>query len=327
MLSSATIVIKGLTPRIEDAKSHEPLLSCDALDNTTIGVVNDAKALDGLDTIGGKRFLVAPKNVDLGNSGFVVSTQHDFKRLRYCDRATLEKTTREILQSNPTLVDELDERFQLTQSEKELRADKDTLSRYTQIHILLAEHAKFSYTKMQEYKDEDVAGKMARYQHEDISPIALIGDNNTVVATVRSLKMTDGFAYLSDETIMQSLGDKITDENNRRVFLLAYLMNKACQALPKDQTEFLIIAAGERENIYERVGFIPFPENHPKYAAFVKLGKPEQQLNAAKEELNKSAKEKLAAIKKSQVRVFTLFATAAAGIAAVVATRIFSRRA
>ena len=111
---------------------------------------------------------------------------------------------------------------------------------------------------------------MSRFKSEYIRPIVML-ENDKIVGIVRALLMGNGFVYLSDEVVNQDIvplerfsGDlEEKQAYNRELFLLAYLMNKACKLGLADQTHLFIIAAKGREAIYDQAGYKKFPLASP----------------------------------------------------------------
>jgi hypothetical protein len=283
-------------------------LPLDPMDNTLAGVLNkyelqelgeDAepvlKVLSELlqEHIGAKEFIVLPAGANL--PGFVPAQDAAFKRLRHANRADLEKKTASILEQYSVLTAELNESYEcltgMSAIEKGLQHDKPN----EEIHGFLLGHANFTVGKTNEYKDEDIQGKKARFNNSKVVPLALLNSSHRLCGVIRALSMGNRFAYLSDETVNQEIisaekfpGSTIDEQKkNRNIFLLAYLLNKTCAAL-QDQDHLLMIAASEREDIYAAVGMQTFPIQSNDYVVTMKLIlKPGLALTAIKEKLIK----------------------------------------
>lgn len=243
-----------------------------------------------LENLGAKEFIMVSENISL--PAFTEPQDSGFARMRQSGRAALMDKTAAILNRYPNLIAEMDERFHLITDVKSLLADTNISERYGAIHDILDNSARFSEGKHDEYKLEDLQGKMARVNNKYVSPFFLMDKANNIAGMVRSLSMKNHFAYLSDEVVNQEnlsyeqFPGVNTEEQkkNREVFLLAYLMNRACQAL-NNKTHLFIIAAGGREALYDQIGwqaFPPKPEELQGWKMMMKLSGPQLLLTEIK---------------------------------------------
>jgi len=279
-----TLTLDGMSPHL--AYGHERL-ACDVTDNTVATLISNSADLPGIargiDKItGAKRFLAVltqPGKEIVAPEGYVLAQAHkSFTRMRHGNREVILETTAKILAEHKELVSELDNHLKLSIDEHDLVAGQSVGEVYKKIHELLVGHAGFTASKIEEYSQEDIFGKMARFKSHGISFAALIKkENNDFIGIVRALDMGGSFCYLSDETINQSvlcLNHFSNNEEQRRRFLFAYLMNRTCCTLPPSKHDFIIIAAAGREALYNMMGFDVL--NLKNAAVFIQLGAPTQ---------------------------------------------------
>lgn len=201
--------------------------------------------------------------------GYAQPEASGFSRMRHCDRAALTAKTQAILGSPEykDLTAELDRDYQFLLSEAAMTEGQKEDELYAQIAAIL-DKARFTSDKQDEYKKEELQGKISRFKNAYVRPVVMVNKKtHQINGLVRALLMGSGFVYLSDEVMNQDLfplarfrGDTEQDKkNNREIFLMAYLMNKACTLSLADQRQLIIIAADKREKIYEDAGFENFP--------------------------------------------------------------------
>ena len=243
-----------------------------------------------LQKLGAKEFIVVPAEKTLSN--FTVPEKSGFARFRHCHRERFYASTKEILEKHKELTLELDKKYHFVIDEKMLMQGKNVKQRYQEINSIL-EKARFTAGKMEEYKDEELQGKMSRLKNEFVRPIVMLDKKGHIAGMVRALLMGNNFAYLSDEVINQEIiplekfsGTSIEEQKYKReLFLLSYLMNKTCQLGLVDQNHLFIIAANGREKIYEQVGYKDFPLDLPGWKVMMKLGPPGPALTKAQENI------------------------------------------
>ncbi len=213
-------------------------------------------------------------------------------RLRHADRAKLFADTAEVLRPYQNLVKELDNQYKFVADEKSIVADHDVNKRYQEINNIL-EQARFTKKKMEEYKNEQLQGKISRFKNEFIRPMALLDKKTNLSGLIRATLMGNKFVYLSDEVMNQNIvplskfpGVTADEQNeNREVFLLAYLINKACKVALEDQSHVFIIAAKDREKLYEAIGFKNFPIKIPGWKAVVNFSPPGPVVQQAQQKI------------------------------------------
>ncbi len=282
---SIKIITEGLSSSIQVSDEKETVvlnLPVDPMDNTVPAVIsaealarlgNDKdqvlELLSGfmLNHVGAKQFLIVPTGTTL--KGFVPAEESKaFERLRHCSREQLVKETGVVLAERADLVARLDDEFKFTTGEASIQGEEGD-THYRENCMFLEGHAQFLQTKMAEYKEEDVAGMMARCKNKNITPIRMEEKTTQHLSGfMRAFRMDNGFAYWSDETMNQNIlpielfsGSDATEQaKNRNIFLLAYLFNRASSNLT-DQKELIIIAARDRETHYEALGFEKFPRD------------------------------------------------------------------
>jgi hypothetical protein len=247
-----------------------------------------------LSKLGAKEFIVVPAEDSLPN--FTVPEDSGFARFRHCDREQFYVGTENILKEHKELTAELDTNYHFVTDEKTLMSGRGVQERYQEINAIL-EQTRFTSGKMTEYKDEELQGKMSRFKSEYIRPIVMLDQKGNIAGMVRVLLMGNNFAYLSDEVVNQEIvplerfsGTSLEEQNyNRELFLLAYLMNKACKLGLADQNHLFIIAASGREKIYEQAGYEKFPLNMVAWKAVMKFGPPGPILTKAQENIKSLA--------------------------------------
>ncbi len=239
--------------------------------------------------MGAKQFFLIPSEEKL--EGYAQPEVSGFPRLRHCDLASLVKESKDRLESEEykELTAALDKDYAFLVGEhafldgqEEMNGDTE-LELYAQINDIL-EKADFTPSKQQEYKEEEMQGKMSRFKSAFVEPILMMHKTTRQIGgMVRALRMGSEFVYLSDEVMNQQLivlGEKVPGrtehekEKNRETFLLAYLMNRACTLSLKGQKHLFIIAAAKREKIYEDAGFKNFPLDLDGWRCVLKLGAP-----------------------------------------------------
>ncbi len=238
--------------------------------------------------LGAKEFIVLPPGVSLPK--FIAPAESGFKRLRHGNREQFIASTADILEGNEALVAELDANYHFVTDEVALLENRSVEVRYQEITQIL-EKARFTEEKMDEYKAEELQGKMSRFKSDYARPIVMLDKDGNIAGMVRALLMGNEFSYLSDEVVNQDIlplekfsGDSVEEQkNNREIFLLAYIMNKACRLGLADQKHLLIIAAEGREEIYARVGYNPFPSDN--FHLVMKLGAPGPALMQAQDNI------------------------------------------
>ncbi len=328
---SIKIITEGLSSSIQirDEKQTVVLnLPIDPMDNTIPAVIS-AEALERLgdakdqvlklvsdfmlNQVGAKRFLLVPTGTTL--KGFVPAEKSEpFERLRHCSRKQLTEKTEVLLAKYAYLTARLDAEFKFTASEASIRGEEGD-RHYRENCAFLEGHAQFLKSKMAEYKEEAVAGMMARCKNEDVTPIRMeVETTRHLFGFVRAFRMDKGFAYFCDETVNQKtlplefFAGSNADEQakNRNTFLLAYLLNRASSKLI-DQKDFIIMAAFGRETIYEALGFEKFPRNAADgYTLLVgPRGAPGPALVKAKEDLLQNVAHLRTAAKPECARLFS----------------------
>jgi len=219
-----------------------------------------------LDQIGGKQFFVVQKGSSLQN--YTKPEDSGFSRFKYCNAKEILKNTKSLLAEYPHLVSELDKSYRFVKNEPSLYAGSQQSARYIELTRIL-ETARFTPGKMEEYKKEDIQGKMSRFMSEHVTPILMLKkETNEISGVVRALEMgNDGvkhhFAYLSDEVLNQEIipldqfngQDDQEKSRNREKFLLAYFMEKSVELKLWQYENLFLIAPAGRESMYEELGF------------------------------------------------------------------------
>lgn len=281
--------------QISQLPSHDVLqiIPIDPTDNTIAGTI-DVNALSPLGAeaktvlqvlsekmssqLGAKEFMIVSGE---GNLAEFIQPEENakFTRFRHGDLDELKRHTKIILSDYPNIAAELDKRFNFVSDEKSLMAGRDCKQRYQEVTTVL-EKSRFTSGKLEEYKNEELQGKISRFKSEFIRPIVMLDEQGNIAGMVRVLMMGNQFAYLSDEVMNQDIiswerfsgTTEAEKKQNREMFLLAYLMNKVCQFGLADQNHVVIIAAKDREDIYEDVGFKEFPLKIDGWNAVMKFG-------------------------------------------------------
>ncbi len=243
-----------------------------------------------LSEMGAKEFILVPDNCTLPD--FIAPENSTFTRFRHCNRDEFNERTAAILREYEELSADMDNRFHFVTDEKTLLADSDPTERYQAIHGIL-EQARFTPDKDAEYKNEELQGKMSRFKNKFIKPLVMLDGDNHIAGMIRILRMQNGFAYLSDEVVDQSIlpVEKFKGETeeekkyHREMFLLAYLMHKTCELGLADINHLFIIAAAGREKIYEQVGYENFPAQFSGYQFMMNFGAPKPTLIVLQEQI------------------------------------------
>lgn len=230
-----------------------------------------------LSKMGAKEFILVPEENTL--PGYMAPENSGFSRFRHSDSATLLKCTAVVLSEYQELRAVLDNRYHFVIDEAGLLYGRDPQKRYQEITSIM-EKARFSSSKMEEYKNEELQGKRSRINNQHIRPVVMLDrEKGNVAGLVRILRMGNQFSYLSDEVVDEEIvplekfpgGSEKEKKYNREVFLLAYLMNKACDLNFSKQSHLFIIAAQGREKIYDDIGWESFPLNLPGWKMMMKL--------------------------------------------------------
>lgn len=209
--------------------------------------------------IGGKQLIVLSSQED-NLPDYIPPYLSGFDRLRFADPKLLKMAKNSDEEDKACQF--LEENFYFINSEKALLAKTNEKERYQEIDSIL-EHANFTQSKQNEYKEEELQGKASRFKSDFITPIVLLNKRNKIVGMIRALNMGDGFYYLSDEVMNQNIipldffkGDKAKRER----FLLKYLIKHTLKTL-EDQGEvkyIIIIAAEGRTETYDYAGLKTF---------------------------------------------------------------------
>lgn len=229
-----------------------------------------------LTQLGAKEFLVLPGEKSL--PGFTLPEESGFSHLRYSERYNLIKQSAAVLEGYKDLTKAFDQHYHFTFSEPDLMTGHDPIERYQAIHAILEQ----APNKMAEYPGQELQVQMSRFKSNFVRPIVMQDRLGRVTGMVRALLMGPKFAYLSNEVINQDLvpfdqfpGSSVEDQKAKReLFLLSYLMNRACAQGLWDQDHLFIIAASGREKIYEQAGYQNYPFCVEGHVVAVNLGSP-----------------------------------------------------
>ena len=242
--------------------------------------------------IGAKEFLMIPSEAELDGYGAPQDEHAGFKGFRHIARHALEGRCATILNAYSVLTAELDARYRFITYESSLVSGQISAERYQEIQSILMK-ACFTDGKAAEYPAEEVQGKMSRFKNEAVRPIVMLSRDERVMGLVRAVDMDNQFSYLSDAVMNQELlpFDRFQGQNEaektceREIFLLAYLMYKACTLALSAQKYLFITVPAKSENVYEKVGFEPFPLNLKGWKPVIKCGPKGPSLVAAQAKL------------------------------------------
>jgi hypothetical protein len=222
--------------------------------------------------LGAKQFIVVPATVDL--PGFTTPENSGFERLKQRVRTDFYHHCETLVGEYPHLRKKLNTDFRLIgdmSNEEELLSDLTARQRCEEISRLL-DGARFTDGKMQEYKAEDLHGKMSRLNNKFIQPFVMLDKQDRIVGMIRAVAMGRDFVYLADEVIAQEIvgldeftGNTVEEQKAKReLFLLAYLFYKISGHNLSTYSHLMIIAAKDREKLYTDVGFEAFPQSLEK---------------------------------------------------------------
>ena len=214
--------------------------------------------------VGAQEFLIIPEEKSLQK--FVAPENCDLTRHRHCDRAALLKNTARILAENKEAVLQLDRYYHFVSDEATLMSGRDVQQRYQEISEFL-QKARNSKDNVNEHKNENLQIIMSCFRSDYVKPIVMLDKKDNIVGLIRALIMGNGFAYLSDEVINQTVisaeyftGESIEERNqNKERFLLAYFLHVACNLMLTQQTNLIILPLKGREKMYDLVGCSSFP--------------------------------------------------------------------
>jgi len=244
-----------------------------------------------LEQFGAKQLMIVTSEATFA-SAYQSPEQLEFKRFRSVHRKQLFEETKKILGEYKTFTAELDEKCYMATDEESLLKHKSVQERYQEISGILAQSG-FTPGKLTEYKQEELQGKLSRFKSQLVKSIVILDRNShDIVGMVRALEMGNRFSYLSDEVMRQDLislerfsgNDESQKKIQRETFLLAYIMNKASQALLNESHLFAIAAEG-RESVYAQVGFEQIPKHFHGWKAVINLSAPMPALIHAQERI------------------------------------------
>jgi len=254
--------------------------------------------------IGAKELMILPSTHHLPGYSAPENSGSPCPRLRHCTLQQLQKQTASVCAEYPDLTRHLDRHYHFVAGAQNILLDHSPSERFQEMGALL-EETNFIPSKMGEYKNEGLTGKMSRLNSVHIQPIAMLDHQGNMVGMIRALAMGNGFSYLADEIVMQRIlpleqfpGSSAKEQvENRHRFLLAYLMNHASELLSQyHQHHFIIIAARdgadkttgidiERTKIYDAIGYEKFPLNIPGFKAVINFDLPKPLLETIKKKI------------------------------------------
>lgn len=224
------------------------------------------------------------------------SPQHtDFKRHLYARATELYKQSKRKIEQYPHLTTDLDQRYEFVTSIQQLLQNQDPDKRFKELLDFFAQNAAFTKTKMEEYSSAQVQGMKARMLNKNVIVSALVDKNDKkIFAILRNLNMGNQSGYISDEIVNPNMVDINTFDGKeeqkieeRRTFLMAYLVTKVCEQNLGDFKQFFIIGAEDSIEQYQAIGCQTYNnENVPSLLA---------SLNAPGERLQNIKREQLTA--------------------------------
>ncbi len=219
--------------------------------------------------IGAKQLIVLSEKDDL--PGYTPPHSSGCDRFRFANPDELleisENFSKNFIADRDKACQYLEDNFDFIISKKALLAKTNKKERYREVNSILEEHAHFTQSKQDEYKEEELQGKASRFENDFVTPIVLVDKKtNKIFGMIRATDMGNGFYYLSDEVMNQKaipLNFFKGNEAMRESFLLGYLMKHTKEILVNQVKCFFIIAASGRTDIYDSLGFKTFENPLP----------------------------------------------------------------